>query len=168
MVYDQIIISTGAFYEFGIERAVLGLSSGIIDFDNWPEYADLETDVIKDLISSHRPIYAQFQFDRPDNDGIIFDVGKNNNSSAFSILSHNYPNPFNASTTIPYKLENDVHVRLSVHNILGQQVALLENTEVQAGYHNIIWNADGLPGGLYLYRLETDEYVTCKAMMLVR
>ncbi|HUT63519.1 MAG TPA: T9SS type A sorting domain-containing protein [Anaerolineae bacterium] len=168
MVYDQIIISAGAFHEFGTERAVLGSSVGIIDFDNWPEYADLETDVIKDLISSHRPIYAQFRYDRPDDDGIIFDVVKNNDPSAFSILSHNYPNPFNAATTIPYKLENDVHVRLSVHNILGQQVALLENSEVQAGYHNIIWNADGLPGGLYLYRLETDEYVTCKAMMLVR
>jgi hypothetical protein len=69
-------------------------------------------------------------------------------------LDQNYPNPFNPSTTIRYGLPARSHVTLTVINTLGQAVAVLQNGEQAAGYHDAICNAQGLPSGVYFYRLQ--------------
>ncbi len=69
-------------------------------------------------------------------------------------LYQNYPNPFNPSTSIRYGLPNRSHVTLSVYNTLGQRVSVLENGEVEAGYHDIKFDGSGLSSGIYFYRIE--------------
>jgi hypothetical protein len=83
-------------------------------------------------------------------------------------LSQNYPNPFNPSTTIRYGLPNRSHVTLTVFNTLGQQVATLVNGEMEAGYHEIQFDAKGLSSGVYLYRMQTGSHIATKKLILLR
>ena len=92
MVYDQIIISQGVFNEFGAKKASLHGSIDIIDFDNNAPYSTMETGEIKDLVSDHRPIVANFAIDGPDDDGISTSV--ENTLPESLMLYSNYPNPF--------------------------------------------------------------------------
>jgi hypothetical protein len=69
-------------------------------------------------------------------------------------LYQNYPNPFNPSTTIRYGLPGRSHVTLAVFNTLGQRVAVLQEGEQEAGYHESVFDASGLASGVYLYRLQ--------------
>jgi hypothetical protein len=64
-----------------------------------------------------------------------------------------YQNPFSNFTTIEYEVEHSVTVNLSIYNHLGQQVAVLVDGEQAAGRQMVQWNAEGLPAGIYFYRL---------------
>jgi hypothetical protein len=92
--------------------------------------------------------------------------------TAYALLQ-NYPNPFNPSTTIEFALPHRDFVKLSVSNIIGQEVAVLVNEEKGAGYHRVVWDAEVLPSGIYFYRLETNyrgstSIVAVKKMLLVK
>ncbi len=82
-------------------------------------------------------------------------------------LEQNYPNPFNPSTTIRYGLPNRSRVILAVFNTLGQRVALLQNGEQEAGYHEAKFDANGLSSGVYFYRLSAGEFMQTKKLLLV-
>jgi hypothetical protein len=74
-------------------------------------------------------------------------------SSVFS-----YPNPFSDYTTFEYELEENAVVTLTIFNQLGQEVELLVNDQQSKGNHQVLWNAEDLPAGVYFYRLTTDDY----------
>jgi hypothetical protein len=83
-------------------------------------------------------------------------------------LHQNYPNPFNPSTTISYDLPVRSRVKLSIYNLLGQEVATLVNGEQEPGRYNVKFDASGLPSGIYFYRLEAGKFVDVKKMILVK
>jgi hypothetical protein len=83
-------------------------------------------------------------------------------------LMQNYPNPFNPSTTIRYGLSTRSQVTLTVFNSLGQRVALLENGEREAGYHEVQLNAAGLPSGVYFYRLQAGMFTDVKRLVVMK
>jgi hypothetical protein len=83
-------------------------------------------------------------------------------------LGQNYPNPFNPTTTIRYALPHRSHVTLTVFNTLGQQVAQLINGDIDAGYHEIQFNATNLASGVYFYRIQAGSYVETKTLCLVK
>ncbi len=72
----------------------------------------------------------------------------------FYSLDQNYPNPFTGSTTFTYKLPESAQVRLQVFNSLGVLIAEPVNEFQQNGEHKVIWNAEGLPAGIYYCRLQ--------------
>jgi hypothetical protein len=87
--------------------------------------------------------------------------------SAFS-LSQNVPNPFNPVTTIEYSAPGDCHVILKVFNTSGQEVSVLVDQHVRAGAHTVIWDAAGMPSGLYFYTLQSGGKQHTKKMLLLK
>ncbi|PLX24116.1 MAG: hypothetical protein C0600_13610 [Ignavibacteria bacterium] len=83
-------------------------------------------------------------------------------------LGQNYPNPFNPATSIPYSLPRTSTADLRVYDMLGREVAVLVSGEQMAGAHRAAFDADGLPSGMYLYRLTTNETSTSRIMMLTK
>jgi len=78
--------------------------------------------------------------------------------SGKSMLSQNFPNPFNPETTIEFSIQQKSYIGLSVYNIKGQKIKTLAHNEFDIGSHSIIWNGDDESGnsissGLYLYKL---------------
>ncbi|MBS4034300.1 MAG: choice-of-anchor D domain-containing protein [Ignavibacterium sp.] len=94
------------------------------------------------------------------------------------VLEQNYPNPFNPSTIIKYSVPIESRVKLSIFNTLGEQIALLINETIPAGYHEYEWNGTTNSGnkvssGIYFYRIETEgingqKFVNVKKMMMVK
>ncbi len=83
-------------------------------------------------------------------------------------LSGNYPNPFNPETTIRYVLPQAGKVRLAVYNLLGHEVAVLVDESKPAGHHATRFDAGDLPSGAYLYRLQTQDRIIARTMILVK
>jgi hypothetical protein len=83
-------------------------------------------------------------------------------------LEQNYPNPFNQSTTIKYNLTKPGQVYLRIYNLNGQEIETIVNKYQAAGEHVIIWQAKGLPGGVYLYKLEDGEVSETRRLILLK
>jgi len=83
-------------------------------------------------------------------------------------LSKNYPNPFNPATTIRYSLPESGSVKLMVFNLLGEEVEVLVNEMKEAGIHTVNFNASNLNSGLYVYKIETNEFVQSRKMILLK
>ena len=84
------------------------------------------------------------------------------------VLEQNYPNPFNPSTTIRYGLPQRANVSLIIYNTLGQQVAVLQNGEQEAGSHEVRVDGSNLSSGVYFYRLQAGGFIQAKKFVLVR
>ena len=69
-------------------------------------------------------------------------------------LAQNYPNPFNPTTEINYNLAKSGNVTLKVYNILGSEVATLENGFMEAGKHSVKFNAKDFTSGVYFYTIK--------------
>ncbi len=88
-------------------------------------------------------------------------------------LYQNYPNPFNPTTKIQFDVPRKSHVKVTVYNVLGQEVNRLVDEDKVAGKYSVQWNSDTQSGakvssGMYFYKLETDGYVSTKKMLLVK
>jgi len=83
-------------------------------------------------------------------------------------LHHNYPNPFNPTTTISFSLPVATDVNLNIYNIAGQKVATVANGFFDAGTHSVVWDANGAASGVYLYRIEAGEFKDTKKMLLMK
>ena len=83
-------------------------------------------------------------------------------------LYQNYPNPFNSETQVIFSLNKSSEIDLSVYNLLGQRVATLFKGRKPAGIHKIIFNATGLPSGVFFYRIKSSEFSSTRKMLYVK
>ncbi len=83
-------------------------------------------------------------------------------------LSQNYPNPFNPVTTIPFAIYKNAHVELKVYDVQGKLVDTLVDGPMNAGNHNIKYDANHLATGNYFYQLKVEGHMLTKKMILVR
>jgi len=90
------------------------------------------------------------------------------NGPSHFALGQNYPNPFNPSTQIEFRIPETGNVKLAVYNLVGEEVALLVNGLIEAGVHEVTFNADNLPSGAYFYKLQSGSKVEVKKMLLTK
>lgn len=64
-----------------------------------------------------------------------------------------YPNPFNSSVTIAYEVSENTPINISIYNLLGQEIEVLETGVPQPGQHRLVWRAGNHPSGIYFCRL---------------
>jgi hypothetical protein len=84
-------------------------------------------------------------------------------------LEKNYPNPFNPLTTIDFDLPARQPVKLTVYNVLGEEVEVLLERALPAGRHHVVWDASGMASGVYFYRLLAGEkFISTEKMILLR
>lgn len=88
-------------------------------------------------------------------------------------LSQNYPNPFNPNTEIKFDIPVRSHVTLTVYNVLGQRITTLVDKEMPPGSYVADWNSTSDNGtevtsGIYFYKLETDDFIQTKKMLLLK
>ena len=88
-------------------------------------------------------------------------------------LQNNFPNPFYPLTTIRYDLPEDGLVNITIYDVMGKTVKYLVNSQKNAGYKSIQWNATNNKGapvsaGLYLYTIEAGQYRQTKKMVLLK
>lgn len=84
------------------------------------------------------------------------------------VLFKNYPNPFNASTTIAFHLEHATAAKLSVYNMLGERVAVLINSNLPPGRHAVTWEAATQSSAVYFYQLEAAGFKDTGRMLLAK
>jgi hypothetical protein len=84
------------------------------------------------------------------------------------VLGQNFPNPFNPSTVISYTLPRTMRIQLAVFNLLGQHVETLVDNVMERGLHRMVFDASGLPSGIYFYRLTAPGFTETRRMAVVR
>jgi hypothetical protein len=88
-------------------------------------------------------------------------------------LHHNYPNPFNPSTTIAFSLNRAENVKLNIYNLRGELIANLADGYFAPGRHEMTWDGSDMYGnpmatGLYFYQMTAGSERTTQKMMLVK
>ena len=88
-------------------------------------------------------------------------------------LHQNYPNPFTPVTTLRYDLPENGNVNITIYDMLGRQVKTLINQNQDAGYRSVVWNAtnnygEPVSAGIYLYQIQSGEYMQTKKMVLLK
>jgi flagellar hook assembly protein FlgD len=97
------------------------------------------------------------------------------NSFNYSGLIHNYPNPFNSSTTISFSVEgSDKNTNINIYNFHGQIIKTLMDKKLKAGLHQAVWDGTNdsdnpVSSGIYFYKMKHgDKYTGFKKMILLR
>jgi len=99
----------------------------------------------------------------------LYKGGNYQEASSFEYkLFNNYPNPFNPSTKIVFSLKKDGIARLKIFNVLGKEIKDLVNEYMPAGRHEVEFDANALPSGVYFYVLTSGTFSETKKMILLR
>jgi len=165
------------------------------DFDFWQaellaahNYWELESDPTPDTPVMWSMRYIGFKIDQQTGEtieenfqvfidmqtGEVLDEGTsvsnedNTELPASVALEQNFPNPFNPSTNIPFRLNRAQKVEIAVFNILGQKVATVANQVFNAGSHTIQWDASSLSSGMYIYQLSTENQTLNRKLTLIK
>ncbi len=141
---------------------VIGFVEGHGNSNSLQEYSFIDVTVAERSRS--------YRLKQIDNDGgyEYSDIVTVSNSLSKTELHQNHPNPFNPSTQISFTLSNSSNVNVSVYNALGQKVAELLNENMNAGSHDVEFNANNFASGFYFYRLETPNYSKTMKMLLLK
>ncbi len=94
--------------------------------------------------------------------------GGNANLPESFALDQNFPNPFNATTTIKYNLIKDNNVKLDIFDMLGRKLDTIVDCHQSAGEHQVTWNASNVASGTYLYKLTVGDETAVNKMVLIK
>ena len=148
------------------------------EFTNWYTIGFVEGSGTKQSPSSYsyndskineagKYLYRLKQIDNNGSFNYSQTVEMNLNPANGFVLEQNYPNPFNPSTRIRFSIPKSSLVKLSVYNVIGEEIRVLADGFFDAGYHEINFNSQDLSSGVYLYRLQYEGLIQMKKMLLL-
>jgi len=150
---------------------------GTTPMDVWviADFTGMDTGQYTATITVTSPEAGNSPFDIPTGLSVGTDVltdGTDNLPTSYA-LSQNYPNPFNPNTEIKFDIPVRSHVTLTVYNVLGQRVTTLVDKEMPPGSYVADWNSTSDNGkevtsGVYFYKLEADDFIQTKKMLLLK
>jgi hypothetical protein len=127
-------------------------------------YPDKETiDEKESVLNRYSEYIARMSSESYTPESLVAKAGDNTMN-----LFEAYPNPFNPTTTIQYQITQDGFVSMKVYDILGREVATLVNEMKMQGIYKVTFDASKLASGMYIYRLQTNDFVSSRKMMLVK
>jgi len=142
------------------------ISDTVVTFSAYPEALNCQNQpeycIDSDTLTFEIPIVVQVVSAQPEN--FIPKV---------FTLHHNYPNPFNPTTTLRYDLPEDAMVNITIYDMMGHVVKTMVNSQQNSGFKSIQWNATNDKGqpvsaGLYLYTIQAGEFRQTKKMVLLK
>lgn len=144
------------------------ISADVSDIGVWKGVADLDLEEIV-----NQDVYLALYSNQAHLFWRLDKIGVRDDAASDPIIPDeqqlfNYPNPFNASTTILYDLDERSDVSIELFNLRGQLVALLAGGSKPAGTHQIDFRAEELAAGMYLCRLQTDDDYHVAKMLLMK
>jgi len=83
-------------------------------------------------------------------------------------LADAYPNPFNPITSMQLSLDTDGYTSVKVYNLMGQVVDVIHDGMLNAGFHKVTWNAEVIPSGVYLVKVEQGDKIAIQKVMLMK
>jgi hypothetical protein len=83
-------------------------------------------------------------------------------------MRQNYPNPINPTTQIDFAIPKAGNVQIIIYDAIGNEVATLVNKYMPQGKYTVDWNASKLASGIYLYRIQTNDFSMVKKMVLLK
>ena len=110
---------------------------------------------------------AAISLDLIDIAGTITGVTNNQTPGTYE-LNQNYPNPFNPTTTINFSIPKSGLVTIKVFDLLGKEVTTLVNDPKVAGTYSVNFDGTNLSSGVYFYKIEANDFVAVKRMMLIK
>ncbi len=99
---------------------------------------------------------------------ILYKTGASDNLPTKYTLYSNYPNPFNPTTVIRYAIPTDGFVTLKVYDLLGREIASLVNEKLEQGIYSVNFDASKLSSGVYIYKMQVNNFTATKKMILIR
>lgn len=148
VIYDKIYIYKEGRWQ---NRSIDGIGRSILHGNNGITY----------ISTLGNGIYS---FDRT----TITSIEENNEQQRKIKIISNYPNPFNPTTNIRFRLPEPTDVQIDIFNSIGQKVSTLIDRRMNTGTHSVTFDANGLPSGVYIYQLKANGISTSKKMMLVK
>ena len=144
-----------------IENIIQGEETEIaFTFDVDYNIGNVEADTIEFMITDNKSIYLTKQF--------ILQYALPTEYK----LEQNYPNPFNPTTKIRYSIPNVgsglALTELKVYDILGNEVTTLVNEQKEPGYYEVDFYASSFASRVYIYRLQAENYISTKKMMVLK
>jgi len=160
----------------------VGGRNGVASYDgsNWKKYDNSDLPLVLDDVGG--TFLMDIQVDENNNkyflthnggiliynENIVNDVSDVEEISKDFLLSQNFPNPFNPSTTISYSIPKQSNVSLKVYDMLGREIAELVDAEKSAGSYKVNFDAGNLSSGIYFYTLKANEFSSTRKMLLIK
>jgi hypothetical protein len=153
------------FAQYEIKTNTFGNGIGVMKGTNFTSVSTLGQPAIGNISDNTLILHSGFWFDSQSLTDIYWpDILVPDQYNLFQ----NYPNPFNSSTNIAFDLPSDADVKLEIYNILGQHILTILDERKEKGHHEIKIDANNLASGIYLYRLQSKEFMAVKKMILAR
>ncbi len=147
----------------GVSESIVGTGLTTVEMSNQSNFEDFDFDKIWIMDDERGYPVLKWMLETPTNSEETFDKTPNSYS-----ISQNYPNPFNPSTNIKFELPIASNVMIVVYDLLGREVATLIDDKMQAGYHQVTFDASLLASGMYIYRITAGNYTSTKKMLLIK